>query len=534
MLFNNASDSKRGDIVMFRRGELKRNARHSIKRNYWSVVAVCFLMSVLMFEYGASMEGASTYDKSRETDKKVVVQTIKNTIASDIVNVGSDDKPEAKATKGVLAAALNAGTSTLHILSNAKVTFHEFFIEHSFIKGFVAILAVLASIAYTLLFKNIVIIGERRFFLENRVYEKSKISRVLSIYISKKTFLVAKTMLLVNLMLILWAMTVILYPYKHYQYKLVSYIMAENPEIHWKDAIALSKEMMKGYKWNAFLLDCSFILWNGLNLLTFGLAGIFFTNMYYRATETELFVKLREFAKVNNIKNIDLLNDNLLYEAPALEEPLYYPGTHVEKEHKQHINYKRKYSITNLILFFFTFSVIGWIWEVSLHLVKDGVFVKRGIMFGPWLPIYGAGGVLVLILLKKFIDKPVVTFVLTMVICGIVEYSTSYYLEMTKGAKWWDYSGYLLNINGRVCLEGLLVFAIGGTAFIYIIAPFFDSKFNKIPKRNRNILCAILLTLFGADAVYSHYYPNVGKGITDYGIEYSQVTGRTHNIKRLN
>ena len=87
-------------------------------------------------------------------------------------------------------------------------------------------------------------------------------------------------------------------------------------------------------------------------------------------------------------------------------------------------------------------------------------------------------------------------FVLTMALCGVVEYFTSWYLEMTKGIKWWDYSGYLLNLNGRICLEGLLTFAIAGCAFIYLIAPKLDTMLNRIPKGTRFGICGILILLF--------------------------------------
>ena len=53
------------------------------------------------------------------------------------------------------------------------------------------------------------------------------------------------------------------------------------------------------------------------------------------------------------------------------------------------VNYDKNYTLTSYILLFFAFSFIGWSWEVVLHLINDGVFVNRGTMYGPWLPIYG-------------------------------------------------------------------------------------------------------------------------------------------------
>ena len=67
--------------------------------------------------------------------------------------------------------------------------------------------------------------------------------------------------------------------------------------------------------------------------------------------------------------------------------------------------YDRAYSLTSLILFFFSASTVGWLWEVFLHIFMDGALINRGTTWGPWLPIYGVGGVMTLVLLRKFADK---------------------------------------------------------------------------------------------------------------------------------
>ena len=159
------------------------------------------------------------------------------------------------------------------------------------------------------------------------------------------------------------------------------------------------------------------------------------------------------------------------------------------------VHYMRHYTVWSLILLFFIFSCIGWVWEVSLHLVNDGEFVNRGVLHGPWLPIYGSGGVLILTVLNKFRKNPAAEFVAIVVLCGVVEYFTSYYLEVTQGKKWWDYSGYFLNLNGRICAEGLLVFGVGGMAIVYALAPVLDNfirrqklKVEPLPTGNFQVL----------------------------------------------
>lgn len=181
------------------------------------------------------------------------------------------------------------------------------------------------------------------------------------------------------------------------------------------------------------------------------------------------------------------------------------------------LRYMRRYSVWSVILLFFAFSFMGWVWEVSLHLITDGAFVNRGVLHGPWLPIYGTGGVMILAVLNKFREKPLVEFLLTIVLCGCVEYFTSWFLEIThNGEKWWDYSGYFLNLNGRICAEGLLVFGLGGMAIVYVAAPLLDDLIRKIPYKILIPVCITLLAVFGADEVYSNRHPNTGKGITDY------------------
>lgn len=177
--------------------------------------------------------------------------------------------------------------------------------------------------------------------------------------------------------------------------------------------------------------------------------------------------------------------------------------------------YLRPYYVWNLVLMFFVFSFIGWAWEVSLHLIVSGNFVNRGVLHGPWLPIYGTGGILILVVLNRLRKHPLAEFAATVVLCGVVEYWTSYFLEkMNGGQRWWDYSGYFLNLDGRICAEGLLVFGIGGVAIVYVLAPILDNAIRRIPVKLLVAVCMSLLLAFCADEIYSAEHPNTGKGIT--------------------
>ena len=155
---------------------------------------------------------------------------------------------------------------------------------------------------------------------------------------------------------------------------------------------------------------------------------------------------------------------------------------------------ERNYKLVHLLLMFFIFSVVGWVWEVMLGYVTGGVLVNRGVLHGPLLPIYGRGVILILILLKKLRKSPVAEFLGIILLSGCMEYFVSWYLEMVyDGKRWWDYSDYWLNLNGRICMEGLILFGFGGMFVVYIAAPFLDSKMQKMNSRHLMILVVVFL-----------------------------------------
>ena len=102
------------------------------------------------------------------------------------------------------------------------------------------------------------------------------------------------TMFLRDLFVCLWSMLFVIPGIiKAYSYRMVPYILAENPEIKGKEAIDLSRRMMDGQKWNAFVLDLSFIGWDLLSCLTLGLLGLFYVNPYKYCTGAELYQALK-------------------------------------------------------------------------------------------------------------------------------------------------------------------------------------------------------------------------------------------------
>ena len=159
----------------------------------------------------------------------------------------------------------------------------------------------------------------------------------------------------------------------------------------------------------------------------------------------------------------------------------------------------RSYTVLNLVMMFFIFCFVGWIWEVTLAFITEGMFVNRGTLHGPWLPIYGTGGIAILVLLKKLRSRPALEFVAAMALCGAIEYFSSWYLEVTHdGQRWWDYTGYFLNLNGRICAEGLLTFGLGGLAIVYLLAPALDDLLRRANVRVLTVVAAVLLAPIAA------------------------------------
>lgn len=174
----------------------------------------------------------------------------------------------------------------------------------------------------------------------------------------------------------------------------------------------------------------------------------------------------------------------------------------------------RHYRLASLILIFFILSFMGWLWEVVLYIFYEHSFINRGVLFGPWLPIYGCGTILILILLQRLARHVFLLFFAIMLLAGIIEYSTSWYLETFKGTRWWDYRDFLFNIQGRVCLIGLVIFGIGGCLLIYYLAPWLDKMLLRLSPNFKRILCIVLLFCFAVDFIYSIKSPNTGKGIS--------------------
>ena len=146
----------------------------------------------------------------------------------------------------------------------------------------------------------------------------------------------------------------------------------------------------------------------------------------------------------------------------------------------------------SIYLLFWTYSILGWIMETTNVSIQKKKFVNRGFFLGPYCPIYGTGGIL-LLTLNSYQNNPLIIFMLSIVICSLVEYLTSYVMELIYKVRWWDYSNRLFNLNGRICLFNSICFGLLGMLMVCFLNPYF---LNIINNMNNNLRLIIILIIF--------------------------------------
>ncbi len=528
---------------MWKIKEIKEKARKTLKRNIWTLMILGLFMTSIVGEYLVNKDGYSNikiiYEyiqnkgEQQLSPQEILIneyadKAISQVFTGDMTKTINYYNEKHNITKGVIFSIFNIytkGQAQVQNIFNSIANYKDK-------EAMASIILIIASIGGMLIRVFIsypLKVGEKRIYLESINYKKTRIKRLKYAFKKERYLPTVKTIFLAEIYKMLWNLTIVGGIIKNYSYKMVQYIVAENPSIKAKDAIKMSGEMMNGSKWQAFKLDMSFLGWNILQYATLGLAGLYVTP-YYAATIAELYKVLREKYIKGQKYNFEALNDEKLFEENELEK---YPDSDEILRKKIKIDYNKKYEPTSIILFFFIFSFVGWLWEVGLYLFRDGILVNRGTMYGPWLPIYGVGCTLIVLLTKfktfrKMLKNPLLTFGVVMALCTIIEYFTSWYIEKVSGIMYWDYTGVFMNIKGRVCFECSMFFGIGGCLCVYFVAPFLERRLQRFTTKFKVTVCTLLALLFCSDSIYSQFYPHTGEGIT------SQVPNRVEENKNGN
>ncbi len=176
---------------------------------------------------------------------------------------------------------------------------------------------------------------------------------------------------------------------------------------------------------------------------------------------------------------------------------------------------KKYEKYNNYIIYFMLYAMIGWIYEVFLEVViyKWG-FSNRGVLFGPWLPVYGFGALIFIFTIYPLIkDKknPQKLYYIPLVFIGcmlsatLLELLTSYICEFFMGSwPWQTYSSYKINFQARIALSPSLRFGLGGTIFLYLLQPLFEKICNKLGDKTK-IISYFIIGILIIDCIYSFF-----------------------------
>lgn len=315
---------------------MKANARKAYKRHYWMIVVICLFASVFGVAYSSSTwsvnasSPSATVQEDGTAQSDNVSKVLENLLVGDESQarrqvehnqeqiVQNDTNAMMGRKRGVFASLLNSFSSGSVILSMADAA--NSIVHNDGVAVAVPIVVSLAVYLFVWLFvQQTYRVVMMRMLLEGRTYDKLPVSRFLYPITTRKWLSMAKVMLLENVFLFLWTFTIIGAFIKPYSYRMVPYIVAENPNIGAREAISLSRRMMKGHKWECFVADLSFLGWWLLNLFTLGLSGIFYSNGYNAAFFVEYYVHVRGLSKDSGLEGSELLSDEYLYSKASAE-----------------------------------------------------------------------------------------------------------------------------------------------------------------------------------------------------------------------
>ena len=158
-----------------------------------------------------------------------------------------------------------------------------------------------------------------------------------------------------------------------------------------------------------------------------------------------------------------------------------------------------------LFMIFMMGCFVGWIYEEIFYFFTEGMLRNRGLLYGPWLPIYGVGA-LGIYALKPIKRNPVLLFTLCILITGVVEYIIGFAGIQLFGLRLWDYRGLFLNISGIICFRSVISFGIMGLAFHYFLEPIGEKLYQKTPLIIIKKVCLLLIVLLFIDCIMSFLF----------------------------
>lgn len=257
--------------MMWTRKELKERAKEALKRNYWKIVLVSLIGMLIgggLGSSGISGGGSDIRDMASDNVKEHFTEHENDDVDWEGAEAVLDDMQMDIRPQDIVAVAF----TVIVVLIVAAI-----------------VLAI--GIALDVLLLNPVQVGINRFMVKS-LDDTARIAEVGYTFDHNYKNGV-KVMFFKDLYVVLWSLLFIVPGiYKAYQYRMVPYILGENPDMTYQEVLQRSKDMMDGQKWDAFVLDLSFILWHMLGGITCGLAEIFYVAPYVNLTDAALYSRL--------------------------------------------------------------------------------------------------------------------------------------------------------------------------------------------------------------------------------------------------
>ena len=280
---------------MWDRKELKQRGMAAFKANYWRTVLVCFLLSFFVLGGSASIGGAR---RSLNITHVYNTPSVQSSQSGEITVNGTSYGSVADALEALddldfddleLDELMSAGSQAFD--SDSETGAAILAVVGAVIVLVVAIVLLLSSVLKIFVL-NPLEAGCRNFLLRNATGE-SDLGDI-GFGFTPDYWRNVKTLFLRDLFRFLWGLLLIVPGIiKRYSYRMAPYILADRPELSGTEVLTLSRQMMNGHKWKTFVLDLSFLGWNILSALTFGLLGVFYVNPYRQCTNTELYRELK-------------------------------------------------------------------------------------------------------------------------------------------------------------------------------------------------------------------------------------------------
>lgn len=187
-----------------------------------------------------------------------------------------------------------------------------------------------------------------------------------------------------------------------------------------------------------------------------------------------------------------------------------------------------------LILYFFCYSLLGYLVEVAYCSIREKRLVNRGFLHGPYLPIYGFGSLLVILFFSRFSEHMILLFVLSVLGTSVLEYITSYLLEVFFHAKLWDYSTYPLNIHGRVCALNSTLFGLLSLSLIYVIHPALARLLSMLREPSLSLGARLILLVISIDTTSSVFrMAAFQKQLAEFRLKAKEIEERIDLVSKL-